>query len=71
MANTRPTACYCDEGWVCEAHPDQPWLHDECRGPGMPHMTRSCPYGAENRHNQEENDLFDKLWNSNDATADS
>lgn len=22
-------------GWVCEQHPDLPWPHDECIGPGM------------------------------------
>jgi hypothetical protein len=26
----------CDEGWVCERHPDQPFPHDDCAGPGMP-----------------------------------
>ena len=20
--------------WVCEAHPDLPWPHDDCPGPG-------------------------------------
>lgn len=23
-------------GWVCEQHPDLPWPHDQCAGPGMP-----------------------------------
>jgi hypothetical protein len=22
-------------GWVCEEHPDKPWPHDDCPGPGM------------------------------------
>ena len=22
-------------GWHCEAHPDLPWPHGECPGPGM------------------------------------
>lgn len=22
-------------GWVCEQHPDKPWRHDDCAGPGM------------------------------------
>ena len=22
-------------GWVCEQHPDQPFPHDDCPGPGM------------------------------------
>lgn len=21
--------------WVCEQHPDKPWPHDDCAGPGM------------------------------------
>jgi len=29
--------CYAT-GWICEAHPDHPWPHDDCPGPGMP-----CP----------------------------
>lgn len=23
-------------GWVCEAHPDKEFEHDDCPGPGMP-----------------------------------
>jgi hypothetical protein len=22
-------------GWRCEQHPDKPWPHDDCAGPGM------------------------------------
>jgi hypothetical protein len=22
--------------WVCEQHPNMPWPHDDCAGPGMP-----------------------------------
>jgi hypothetical protein len=22
--------------WVCEQHPDRPFPHDDCPGPGMP-----------------------------------
>lgn len=25
--------------WVCEQHPDKPFLHDDCIGPGMPPRT--------------------------------
>lgn len=25
----------CDEGWICEAHPEFPWPHGDCPGPGM------------------------------------
>lgn len=35
-----PTACPQCGGarWVCEEHPDRPWPHDDCAGPGVP-----CP----------------------------
>jgi hypothetical protein len=26
---------------VCERHPDKPWPHDDCPGPGMPPPERS------------------------------
>ena len=29
-----PTCGRCADGWTCEEHPDRPWLHDECSGPG-------------------------------------
>lgn len=29
----------CDEGWICEEHPDKPFAHDSCRAPGMPCKT--------------------------------
>ncbi len=28
----------CNDGWICEEHPEQGWPHDDCAGPGMP-----CP----------------------------
>ena len=34
----------CAEGWICEQHPDQPWPHDDCVGPGMPCREPDCPY---------------------------
>lgn len=24
------------ELWICEEHPELPWPHDDCAGPGMP-----------------------------------
>lgn len=34
---TKPAqVCFCNEGWICEAHPDRGWPHDECVGPGVP-----------------------------------
>ena len=26
----------CNDGWICEQHPEQGWPHDDCAGPGMP-----------------------------------
>jgi hypothetical protein len=43
-----PTCHGC--GWICEAHPDQPWPHadasepdGQCPGPGMPCDADGCP----------------------------
>jgi hypothetical protein len=36
--------CHCAEGWICEAHPDQPWPHDDSMGPGMRCPTADCPW---------------------------
>src|SRR5688572_19571504 len=36
--------CHCDSGWVCEAHPDRPWPHDACPGPGMQCPARDCSW---------------------------
>lgn len=34
-----PDCPFCQgERWICEAHPDRPWPHDACPGPGEP-----CP----------------------------
>lgn len=30
--------------WTCEAHPDRPWPHDDCSGPGEP--CASCNTGS-------------------------
>lgn len=37
-------ACVCDEGWVCEDHPDQPLNHDGCGGAGMKCDNRRCEW---------------------------
>jgi DNA-directed RNA polymerase subunit RPC12/RpoP len=34
----------CTNGWICEAHPDRAWPHDDCEGPGMPCDVPTCPY---------------------------
>ncbi len=31
------------EGWICEEHPNLPWPHDDCSGPGMPCQEPGCP----------------------------
>lgn len=38
MAAPMPCPRCQDEGWICEAHPDQPSMHDDCREAGEP-----CP----------------------------
>lgn len=37
----------CADGWICEAHPEKPWPHDDCGGPGMPCDKPGCPYSIE------------------------
>jgi hypothetical protein len=32
----------CAQGWVCEAHPDRPWPHEDCAGVPCPSM--HCPW---------------------------
>lgn len=43
----------CDEGWICEQHPDQAWPHGYvegdpsdhgCAGPGRPCAFADCEY---------------------------
>ena len=35
----RLTCGKCDNGWICEEHPDLPWPHDDCGEPGVPART--------------------------------
>ena len=37
-------SCHCREGWICEAHSDQAWPHDDCAGPGTRCDNPDCPY---------------------------
>jgi hypothetical protein len=39
--------CHCSEGWVCEAHPDLPWPHDDGDGPGMLYTNPGCQAGRD------------------------
>jgi hypothetical protein len=34
----------CEDGWICEEHPDQPMGHEHCSGAGMPCQNPKCPY---------------------------
>jgi hypothetical protein len=36
--------CLCRDGWTCERHPDQPWPHDNCIGPGEQCPNPACPW---------------------------
>lgn len=40
-------SCRCENGWVCEMHPDQPFGHDSlnCGEPGTPCLNLACPHG--------------------------
>jgi hypothetical protein len=34
---TKPAQVHvCEDGWICEQHPEQGWPHDDCAGPGRP-----------------------------------
>lgn len=47
MERERPAVMACErcggDGWVCEAHPDRPWPHDDCSGPGIPFPACQIP----------------------------
>ena len=36
--------CHCHQGWICEEHPDKPWPHDACAGPGTRCDNPDCPW---------------------------
>src|SRR5438445_13715732 len=44
MGDPSTEGCHCEAGWICEAHPDRPWPHDDCAGPGVPCATAACPW---------------------------
>src|SRR4029453_1952522 len=46
---TRLSYGKCDDGWICERHPDLPWPLDQCPGPAMPCDVAACPYRIEPR----------------------
>jgi hypothetical protein len=47
MSKARLTCGKCDDGWICERHPDLPWPHDQCPGPAIPCDVADCPYRVE------------------------
>ena len=49
MSNTALTCGKCDEGWICERHPNLPWPHDQCPGRAMPCDVADCAHRIEPR----------------------
>jgi hypothetical protein len=41
------TECSCNNGWVCEEHPDQPWEHDGCGAAGELCKNPECDKDAD------------------------
>ena len=37
-----PDCPVCVDGFVCEQHPERPWPHGDCAGPGMPCTAPGC-----------------------------
>jgi hypothetical protein len=37
-------SCRCAGGWICEEHPEHPWPHDKCPGPGTRCLDDACPW---------------------------
>jgi hypothetical protein len=46
----------CTDGWICEAHPDRPFPHDDCAGTAMLCRTKGCPHLALSPH-----DVYDVI----------
>jgi hypothetical protein len=44
----------CKDGWICEEHPDNPWPHDDCAGPGMQCPNPECRGGKVTRHRRDD-----------------
>ena len=44
MRGVTHTCGKCADGWICEAHPDKPWPHDDCIGPGVPCENDGCDF---------------------------
>jgi hypothetical protein len=44
MIRPQPPSCSCNRGWICDAHPDLPFLHSTCDGSGIACRNHACPY---------------------------
>jgi hypothetical protein len=44
MIRLQPRSCSCNFGWICDAHPDLPFLHGTCDGAGVACRNHACPY---------------------------
>lgn len=53
-------ACYCEDGWVCETHPDKAMGHGRCHGAGMHCLNPACRYGRENRKREAIDDQINR-----------
>ena len=40
----RLTCGKCDNGWICEEHPERPWPHDDCGRPGVRCENPECDF---------------------------
>jgi hypothetical protein len=66
MSDTRLTCGKCDNGWICEERPDQPWPHGDCAGAGRAlrradMSVRGSTFGRSTRQT---------VWSSVSATSD-
>jgi hypothetical protein len=43
MSKTTLICGKCDEEWICERHPDLPWLHDSALDPQCRAMSKAVP----------------------------
>jgi hypothetical protein len=44
MIGEQLLSCSCNLGWICDIHPDLPFLHGRCSGPGVRCRNHACPY---------------------------
>ena len=54
--DTTKILCHCHQGWICEAHPDQPWPHGDCEGLAVS-VTTSSAHGGRDYHPPHSNSI--------------